>query len=231
MSTGVQPAPPRRRADHVRNGIRLLDAARVAFAEEGLEVSVAEIARRAGLAKGTFFKHFASKDELIHALAIARFQRVTAIAHEINTGREPGWETLRSIIEDMHEEVAHDRSFPEALRHPSQEAPDTEAALQALLDELDHALLAAQAKGEVRPDVIFSDLGTIMIGIIDTTAPFHADHPQLGRRYLRLVLDGLRPHDPSDLGAPPLPPDQRSVVRPSAHAATPVRRPTDWADA
>ena len=59
------------RADAERNRKRLLEAAHGLFRERGLDVSVAEIARAAGLGRGTLFRNFASKEDLIAAIVAA----------------------------------------------------------------------------------------------------------------------------------------------------------------
>ena len=50
----------------------LLAAAAEEFAERGLDASVADIARRAGIGKGTVFRHFPTKDDLITAIVTER---------------------------------------------------------------------------------------------------------------------------------------------------------------
>src|SRR4051794_14326066 len=61
------PARPLR-ADAARNRTRVLDAARTAFAEAGLDVGVEEIARRAGVGKGTLYRRFPTKEALVRAI-------------------------------------------------------------------------------------------------------------------------------------------------------------------
>ena len=56
------------RADAARNRTRVLDAARTAFAEAGLDVGVEEIARRAGVGKGTLYRRFPTKEALVRAI-------------------------------------------------------------------------------------------------------------------------------------------------------------------
>ena len=56
------------RADAARNRARVLDAARTAFAEAGLDVGVEEIARRAGVGKGTLYRRFPTKEALVCAI-------------------------------------------------------------------------------------------------------------------------------------------------------------------
>src|ERR1700742_4682181 len=66
---GEPVAPPRAlRADAARNRARVLDAARAAFAEGGIEVGVEEIARRAGVGKGTLYRRFPTKEALVRAI-------------------------------------------------------------------------------------------------------------------------------------------------------------------
>jgi len=66
------------RADAERNRRRLLDAAQALFRERGLEVGVAEIAQRAGVGRGTLFRNFPTKQDLIAAIVIERMHE----AHE-----------------------------------------------------------------------------------------------------------------------------------------------------
>ena len=202
------PPPAQTRVDAVRNRRRLLDAGRAALAEGGLEVSIEEIVRRAGFAKGTFFRHFATKEALIQALLADRLLRLTEIARDVNAAHEPGWDALRTMMERFVDHAAADCSISECLGgHPTigAEARPAHAALQA---EVRHTLEAAQATGEVRSDVGHSDLEIITMAILGATAPLHSTHPHLGRRYVRLFVDGLRSGTVSDLGGPPLGDDE-----------------------
>lgn len=53
------------RADAARNRQLIIDAARELFAEEGIDVTLDDVARRAGVGVGTVYRRFASKEELI----------------------------------------------------------------------------------------------------------------------------------------------------------------------
>lgn len=194
-----------RRADAVRNRGLILAAAQEACADKGIAVSIDEIVCRAGVAKGTFFRHFPTKEALVEALLVDRFVRLGAIAREVNATCEPGWCALRTVLERFVSLAAADCSFSESLgcQGPAESA-DVRQARQALRDEMTEILTAAQACGEVRPDVASSDLPMILMGIVSATAPMHAAEPGLGVRYLRLFLDGLRATAPSDLVIPAL---------------------------
>ena len=69
MADEGEPAAGRRpRADAERNRLRLLDAAKAAFAEKGSAASLDEIARAAGVGIGTLYRHFPTRDALIEAV-------------------------------------------------------------------------------------------------------------------------------------------------------------------
>jgi AcrR family transcriptional regulator len=196
-----------RRADHVRNRAALLDAARVVFAEQGADAPIEEIVRRAGFAKGTFFRHFATKQVLVQALLADHLNALGDIASEINAGHAPGWETLSLMMERILDHLAHDRSLGEFLDRGAVDlSPEIAQARLRLSAEIDVAVRAAQALGEVRPDVSATDFPPIVLMITRTTARRYATHPQLGHRYLRLFLDGIRSVNATDLKARPLTP-------------------------
>lgn len=203
--TARAPSPTPRRADAVRNRALLLQAARAVFADGGLDVSIDEIVRRAGFAKGTFFRHFPTKDALVEALVTDRLVRLGEIARDVDANHEPGWDAVRTMMERFLDSVAADRSFSESLRGGRpHEGPDVESARRELRAQVARTVAAAQATGEVRPDIAPSDLPMIIGAISSATAPVYRTHPGLGRRYLRLFLDGIRTGTPSDLGAPAL---------------------------
>src|SRR5690242_16787206 len=87
------PAEKPLRADAERNRQRLLDAARELFAERGLEVTLDDIAERAGVGVGTAYRRFASKDDLIDALFEQELAGIVEIA-DAAAAHEDAWEGL-----------------------------------------------------------------------------------------------------------------------------------------
>jgi AcrR family transcriptional regulator len=223
MSTTPAPSRAHRRADHVRNRATLLHAAREVFAEQGADAPVEAIAHRAGFAKATFFRHFPNKEGLVQALLADRLVALGEIAREINTTREPGWTTLGSLMERLLDQIADDRSLAEFLERGERVRPTEEIlrAREVLAGEIDRAVAGAQERGEVRPDVSGLDFPPIVFMITRATARHHGTHPWLGRRYLRLFLDGIRAGHDSDLGGPPLTFDDLRRAR-----SCPPARPT-----
>src|SRR3984893_8001373 len=80
----------RLRADAARNRERVLSAARLAFAELGLEAPLDEIARRAGVGAGTVHRHFPTKESLYEAALLVNHAEMSARASELGAERDPG---------------------------------------------------------------------------------------------------------------------------------------------
>lgn len=75
---------PATRADAARNRQRILEAARVAFADTGTETSMAEIARRSGVGSATLYRNFADRRELLEALLVDEVDEVCAAAATVD---------------------------------------------------------------------------------------------------------------------------------------------------
>ncbi len=185
--------PGELRADAQRNRRLLLEAAATVFAARGVDASVSEIASRAGVAKGTLFRHFPTKADLVTAILIDRIAQVRAIAVEVAERRPPGLAAVGELMSRGAELLAADRAFFDAAMAaavvPGEELAGAKRAFEAALDAL---VDAAQAAGELRPDVRGIDLAMLMMAATNTTAPERDRHPDLWRRYLALMIDGLR---------------------------------------
>jgi AcrR family transcriptional regulator len=189
----VAPADGARRADAQRNRRLLLEAAATAFSEGGTDVPAGEIARRAGVAKGTLFRHFPAKGDLIAAVLAERIREMRALIGEVAASRPPGLAAVAELMARGAAMLAADRSFFDAASTQVYVGPELlqeKRALEAALDEL---VAAAQRSGEVRADVRGIDLAMLMMAATNTCAPSQTLSPQLWRRYLALMIDGLRP--------------------------------------
>jgi AcrR family transcriptional regulator len=192
------------RADAQRNRRQLLEAAAGAFAQGGIDVPADEIARRAGVAKGTLFRHFPTKEDLIAAVLRDRIGQVRAVAAEINQRREPGIAAVAELMQRAAAIIAADRSFFDAAMRDGGERPGLDAEKLAFEQELNTLLARAQASGEVREDVVGVDIAMLVMAATNTCAPSQELCPELWQRYLALMIDGLRPGRTTPLAVPAL---------------------------
>ncbi|HZE38910.1 MAG TPA: helix-turn-helix domain-containing protein [Stackebrandtia sp.] len=191
--------PPNRplRADAARNQRLLLTAAADEFAEHGLGASVADIARRAGVGKGTVFRHFATKDELIAAILIDRGERLSTLGERLLDAEDAG-EALREFLTAAaRQRQERDLSF---LAAASQSMEDVAKVRAHMLDVVDRLVERARSRGAVRTDITGADVFLLMCAPNYVAANVPDASPDLWRRYLSIILDGLRPE-----GASPLP--------------------------
>jgi AcrR family transcriptional regulator len=190
------------RADAARNRALILRAAQDLFAEAGLEVGVEEIARRAGVGKGTLYRRFPTKDDLVCAIFdshLEEVERLAAVAHA-----EPdAWTGFARFLEGQARMQADNQGFLDVVAQ-GQGAILTPSTRARFLDIIAASLARAQAAGAVRDDLVPEDVLFLlrMIGSTTRAAPDGTPMEERWLRYLALVLDALRP-----VGATPLPAD------------------------
>ena len=179
------------RADAARNRGRLLEAAAAAFAEQGLEVPVAEVARRAGVGPGTLFRHFPTKDDLIAAIIEERIASLLAIADEGLADDDP-WAGLERFLRGGAGMHAADRGLMNAIKHRALGNPCLDSCRADLLGRVTALVERAQRAGVLREDFAGPDVPVLLSAIGGSGDGWE--------RYLGIVLDGLRVN--TSAGAP-----------------------------
>ncbi|MEV5835691.1 helix-turn-helix domain-containing protein [Nocardia sp. NPDC052112] len=194
------------RSDARRNRDALVNAAREVFEERGLDAPLKEVAARAGVAIGTLYNRFPTRDDLIAAAVEDRIEAGGRIAQEAIEIADP-WDAFVYLVEKVCELQAADRLLSDlALRV----APSPAIARA---QEYGHGLMRrivtrAQESGALRPDWVLEDIAFITWShtrIIEATAKIA---PEAWRRHLALVLDGLRASAAHPLPVPPITEDQ-----------------------
>jgi len=187
------------RADARRNLERILSAAVEVFGERGLDASADEVARRAGVGHGTVFRRFPTKEDLIVAILERHLEEIVAEAEAGSRSEDP-WEGLRRTVELVVQRQSQDRAFFAAVGTLSA-APTVRAAKERLIRLMGDLLRRAQAAGQVRADLEPEDLGFLLCAA-GSAVGFTVGEPDLWRRYLGVILDGMRPEGASPLSPP-----------------------------
>jgi AcrR family transcriptional regulator len=167
------------RSDAQRNLERVLTAAAVAFAENGPDVSIDEIARRAGVGHATVFRRFPTKGSLIAAVVHERVRELTELA-EAALGEKDEGQAFTDFVWRAAELHMEHRGL-----HACLVECDTPESL-ILEETAKRIVVRAQQAGAVRADVAPGDVALLVRGVLQA-AP--ADN---WRPFVEVVLDGLR---------------------------------------
>ena len=188
---------PRMRADARRSRAKLLEAATAAFADNGADAPLEDIARRAGVGIGTLYRHFPARIDLQAAVYQSQVQALCASADSYSTSNTPGqalagW--LRAMAAYMATKRGLSRALVEAVGRDSQLMTSCWAAMNSSTERL---LSAAQEAGQLRDDIKPMDVLRLVHAVVMTTE----QTPEDTDRLLGLLLDGFRP--PARQEAPP----------------------------
>ncbi|HEX4777450.1 MAG TPA: helix-turn-helix domain-containing protein [Acidimicrobiia bacterium] len=186
------------RADARRNREQVLNAAESVLAERGLSASVDEIARRAGVGVGTVCRHFPTKQDLVDAVLRRMFETLVHDAHAALEVDDPG-EAFRSFVVALSEFQVRHRALAEQMAAQIEGSEEGRPFRAALWDAISKLLARAQAAGAVRDDIGSSDVAMLVSGVAHAAALVGDGHARVRERYVTIVLDGLRPAEPSAL--------------------------------
>jgi AcrR family transcriptional regulator len=181
---------PNRRAAAARNRGRILAAARIAFADQDAEISMAEIARRAGVGMATLYRNFPGRRELLEAVYIDEIDAVCDAALTIQADT-PGaafvaW--LRVVLAFVPNKRAIVSQLLEHTEYTDHNDPLLQTHRARALDAGRPLLIAAQEADEIRGDLTFQQI----IDMINAIAKIPAG-PDYLEPMFQTLLDGLRP--------------------------------------
>jgi AcrR family transcriptional regulator len=201
----TQPKAPTRplRRDAQANRERIVAAARAAFAEEGLDVPVERIARRASVGMGTLYRHFATKQDLADAVLEDAFDEFIRAAEQASTA-DDAWSGFCGFLEHVFALNAENRALKDIIATREHGQARAEAMRRRVRPLVRRLIERAQEQGALRPDFTPEDMPLVLWSgsrVIDATAGIA---PGLWRRHLGFMLDGLRADAASPLPHPPL---------------------------
>jgi AcrR family transcriptional regulator len=176
------------RADGLRNRERLVDAAKAGFAETGPQVSLEEIARRAGVGIGTLYRHFPTRDLMIGAVYQHKVQQLSGAATALLETR-PAGQALHEWMGLFVSYIATKKLIAAALS-PEGLSNAYAAAGGKTTDSIALLVERARAAGDIRPDV---EPGDVLRGLIGLTyGNTDADWEASARRLVNVLMAGMR---------------------------------------
>ncbi|UJP11540.1 TetR/AcrR family transcriptional regulator [Microbacterium sp. KUDC0406] len=173
-----------KRADAARNFDALVAAGRAAFAEDGSDASLEDIARRAGVGIGTLYRNFPTRDDLIETLYLSEIDALAASAREVSS-LEP-WQALRAWLDRFITYVGTKHALLEGLNRESSVLTQCRYIMLSAGEPL---LTRAQQAGEVDPGVTISDVVKLVSGVA-AVASFEDEAQR--ERVINLAINAIR---------------------------------------
>jgi AcrR family transcriptional regulator len=178
------------RADAERNRAKILAAAAIVFANQGLQATLDEVAAAAGVGVGTVYRRFPDKDSLIGALFENGVDEIANLANSANS-MENSWDALVWFLEEALQRQCANRGLREVVAGSSHAEARLDQAKCRIAPAVELLIERAQRDGYVRGDLVTTDFLIIELMISFLGNQTSSVAPDLWRRYLSIILDGL----------------------------------------
>jgi AcrR family transcriptional regulator len=180
------------RRDAERNRQRILAAAAEVLSERGLDATLDEVARAAGVGVGTVYRRFPDKESLIQELFKDRIDAMVKAAEQALTEPDP-WQALVSFLDFAITLMASNMGLRQLLMFSTYGKERISYARNQMAPVVTKLVERAQASGDLRPDFAGTDVKMIVFMLSSVAEYASATRPDVWRRYLALLIDGLRP--------------------------------------
>jgi AcrR family transcriptional regulator len=178
------------RADAARNRARILAAAATVFAERGLEATLDDIAATAGVGVATVYRRFPNKEALVEALFEESVQLIVDLAVKAEQA-DDSWDGLVLFLDGATQMQTEDTGLRDLMLHGSYLQDRVAKAKESILPVVTRLVDRAQRDGHLRDDFVVSDIPVVEL-MLSSISRYTSDiAPQLWRRYLGMILDGI----------------------------------------
>ena len=192
------------RADAQRNRERIVDAARQVFAEDGLDASLNEVARRAGVGVATLFRRFPTREDLIAATFAHPMAQYAALTETALADPDP-WHGFCDYVRAVCALQVGDRGFTDVLTQTFPTAKEFEAQRAAAFRRFTELIDRAKQDGSLREDFVAEDLPMLLManaGVVVATA---GAAPETSPRLVAYLLQAFATDAAEPLPPPPTP--------------------------
>ena len=180
------------RRDAERNRQRILRAAAEVFTQRGLDATLDDVARQAGVGVGTVYRRFPDKESLVAELFAERIDNMVAVAEEACAAPDP-WQALVSYLEYVAESLAADLGLRQLMMFATYGKDRVAYAREQMRPVVTKLVERAQQAGALRPDFNATDVPLIAFMLASAAEYAGQVQPDIWRRYLALIIDALRP--------------------------------------
>ena len=180
------------RRDAERNRQRILAAAAQVFTERGLDATLDDVARAAGVGVGTVYRRFPDKEALVAALFRERIDRLVTVAEDACAAADP-WQAIVSYLEYTAAAMAGDTGLRQLMMFGTYDRDQVCYAGDRMRPVITRLVQRAQASGDLRGDFEATDVKMIAFMLASLAEYAAAVTPDVWRRYLAMLIDGLRP--------------------------------------
>lgn len=194
------------RSDAKENRDRVIATARELFATDGLDVTMRQIARHAGVGPATLYRRFPTKADLVRAAFVNELDACRSIVVDGLADTDP-WRGFCSIIERVLVINARNQGFTDAFVSAYPDAVDFRAQREEAVRAIVAVARRAIEVGALRADFVLDDFLIVLLAARGLSRTTEAERLRAARRYAALVIDGLRASDRHG----PLPPSPRLV--------------------
>ncbi|MEU0095622.1 helix-turn-helix domain-containing protein [Kribbella sp. NPDC006257] len=185
------------RADAARNRAAIIEAAREVFAEQGVDASLDEIARRAGTGNATLYRRFPARGDLVAAVfGEAMAEHLQAV--EAGLSCEDPWRGFASYIKAVGAMQARDRGIADLVTMDLSQAPEIEKLRSRAFTGLVRLVARARAAGSLRADFTTQDVVLLMMANAGLVERAHGISESASARLVHVLLDGFRAQAATD---------------------------------
>ena len=190
------------RADAERNRERVVEAACEVFAEQGLQASTNEIARRAGVGIATLLRRFPSREDLIAATFSEKIRQYAEALDEALADPDP-WHGFCVYIERVCQMQADDRGFADVLTRTFPATKGLEKERRRSLKSLAELIERAKNDGRLRDDFVPQDVPLILMANAGVVTATRDAAPEAWRRLVGYLIQSFATEAAEPLPDPP----------------------------
>jgi AcrR family transcriptional regulator len=196
---GIHERERRERKDALRNMERVLHAAHELFAERGADVTMEEVARRAGVGVGTIYRRFPSKDHLFAAVSHAACADTQHCLQEAAQAARDPLSKLRALVLVQYHRCEGQATLLD-LRPPAEGAAGGTVFDQQLYDTFHAMLQQVIADGQRQGAIRQGDPAVLAALCLEVLSPHAFNNlarvvggraDEIAEHVVRFVLGGL----------------------------------------